>query len=422
MVYSPLGKEYIGLLGQSSSFISAFNVAQVCLTWFVFTYTHSATAVGTVAIVESLAVLLVSLPVGTLVDRLNKGLLLTVSGAMGALVFAILTVISNLLIFNLYIIMALAAVWGASREISRSTAFAALPDLVGQDSLSGANGLFRALNSSLGSISNAAAGGLIVALGVAAGFAFSSGAYLLSALLAAFIIFPFLRKHHVAKSGRADKRQSMMADLKEGLHWLTGTKGFFLLTVSATFFNFFIDMTITFYVIYIATGVKASSLIYGLVLSALAGGDVIGSLIPGRLNLLKYTGKISVLAYGGVSGILLLILGIFPSAVNAIVFTFIIGISLGISVNVWLTSAHNLVPREMRGRYFALDGVLSSISPAAIAVGAFVINSVGILQDFIVSGALLLVATVAFSSMRSLWRLDGSLPPQAVHSETIGND
>lgn len=408
MADSRFGRQFYGLLGQNSLFMSAFNVAQVCLTWFVFEYTKSAVAVGMVAIVEALAVMIVSLPVGTMVDRFNKGSLLTSASMMGFLVFTALIFLNRYFSFNLYIILGLAAIWGSSREISRSTALSTMPDTVEGELLSGANGIFRALGSTLGSISNALAGGLIIAFGVAAGFGFSAVAYLLSGAIAAAFLFPFFRVKSRTASHVDNGRRSMFSDLKEVFRWLAGKKGFFLLTISATFFNFFMDMTFAFFVVYFVEGLNASSLVYGFALSALAIGDVIGSLIPGRINLLRFTGKFNVLFLGGVVGMSILVMGLFPSVLNAILFTFFWGFAIGIGVNLWLTSAHNIVPPGMRGRYFAFDGVLSSISPVAIAVGAFTISLTGIMNDFVIAGALTLVSTLAFSMMKSLWNLDGS--------------
>lgn len=400
-------REFIGLLGQNTAFISAFNIAQVSLTWYVFTFTHSAVEVGLVAIVETIAVMIVSLPAGTLVDRMNRGLLLTIAAMSGFAVFILISINEILFSFDLLVVLALSAVWGSSRELSRSASLSALPDLVTRGTLSQSNGVYRALSSSLGSVSNAVAGGLIVTLGVISGFLFSAGAYLLSGIFAAIIIFPFLKRKDDFDLDGHEAKSSMLDDLKEGFKWLVKRKGFFLLTVSATFFNFFMEMVVTFFVIYVAVGLHASSLVYGLVLSSLAAGDVAGSLLGGRLNILKYSGKINVVLFGGIPGLCILAMGLLPGTYSAIIFTFIVGVCFGVSVNVWLTSAHNIVPPEMRGRYFAIDGVLSSISPAAIASGAALIALLGIMWDFIIAGTLMVVFTLIFALMKSLWTLDG---------------
>lgn len=398
---------YFGLIGQSSSFTSAFNVALVSLTWFVWQYTHSALYVGAVAIVETLAVLLSSLPIGTYVDRVNKGTLLTIAGLLGLTALSILAFISIFFTFNIYLLLGLVALWGVSQEIYRSTALSTMPDLVETSQLSRANGLYRGLTRGVGSISNAAAGGVIVTLGVAAGFSYGAGAYLLSSVFAGLLIYPIYRLHLDRQEEGVKEKSSMLSDLKEGFLWLVGRKGFFLLTISATFFNFFLTWVITFLVVYSASGIHSGSLIYGFLLSAYAAGDVTGSVAGGRMDLLKHSGKVNLLAFGGIPGICVLLMGLFPAAVAAIILAFIIGVSIGIMINVWLTSAQNIVPKQMRGRYFALDGVLSSIGPVAIAVGAVVISAVGITSAYVISGIMLLIFTLVFSLMKSLWSLDG---------------
>ena len=408
------GKHFLSLLGQSSSFNTAYNIAQVALTWYIFTLTGSAVIVGLAAIVESVAVLIVSLPVGAIVDRSNKGFLIFISGIFGFIAMLSLTGIAFYRSFNLYFILGIAALWGISREISRSTSFSSLPDLVSRAIQSRVNGIYRAVNSTMGSVANALAGGIIVVFGIVASFSISTAAYLISAAFSFIFLFPFYRSRPPARDKSAERAESMMKELKEGFHWLVSRKGFFLLTLSATFFNFFMSMTFTYFVVYVARGLFADSLIYGLLLAVFAAGDVAGSLIPGRVDLLRHTGKINIVIFGGVDGLCILLMGFFPSVYVALPLGFIIGLSIGISVNLWLTSAHNLVPDDMRGRYYALDGVLTSFNPASIAAGAFLIAASGVLWDFIFSGVMMLVFTIVFGLMKSFWNLDGRASPETV--------
>ena len=408
------GKHFLSLLGQSSSFNTAYNIAQVALTWYIFTLTGSAVIVGLAAIVESVAVLIVSLPVGAIVDRSNKGFLIFISGIFGFIAMLSLTGIAFFRSFNLYFILGIAALWGISREISRSTSFSSLPDLVSRAIQSRVNGIYRAVNSTMGSVANALAGGIIVVFGIVASFSISTAAYLISAAISFIFLFPFYRSKPPARDKSAERAESMVKELKEGFHWLVSRKGFFLLTLSATFFNFFMSMTFTYFVVYVARGLFADSLIYGLLLAVFAAGDVAGSLIPGKIDLLRHTGKINIVAFGGVDGLCLLLMGLFPSVYVALPLGFIIGLSIGISVNLWLTSAHNLVPDDMRGRYYALDGVLTSFNPASIAAGAFLIAASGVLWDFIFSGVMMLVFTLVFGLMKSFWNLDGRASPETV--------
>ena len=95
--------------------------------------------------------------------------------------------------FDLYFVLGIAALWGISREISRSTSFSTLPDLVSRSLQSRANGVFRAVNSTLGSVANALAGGIIVVFGIVASFSISTAAYLISGFCLRFQRSPLPR-------------------------------------------------------------------------------------------------------------------------------------------------------------------------------------------------------------------------------------
>lgn len=400
----PEGKGYFSLLGQYSSFISAFNILQVCLTWYVFTSTHSAKDVGLVAIIETITVMVVSLPTGAYVDRVNKGMVLVMAGIVGVSVSVVLTLLGTSTAFRIIPVLILVVFWGASREFGRSAALSAIPEIVSEGSLSSFNGANRASSNTLGAISNALAGALIAAFGVVSGFIAGIGLYVISALFAALGIAPVLS----GKGKRVKSEKSMARELGEAFRWLYGKKGFFLLTISATFFNFFLVMIEAYLVIFVYSGLKSSSLIFGGLLGAFSFGDVCGSIFSGKYNLLRHTGKINVVLYGGVPGACILLTGILRLPIPSLFLFFIWGFAIGIAINLWLTSAHNLVPAEMRGRYFALDGLLASISPVSIAVGAILISRLGIIQTFLIAGVMLLVFSFVFAFSRSLWHLDGS--------------
>ncbi len=406
-------RSFTGFILQSSSLRSAYNFAAVCLTWFVFETTGSAVDVGLIAIVESLAAMIISLPAGSIVDRSNKGAILIASGISGFTGFAVLSLVIVSISFNLYIILAIVAVWGISRELSRAANFSVIPELVGEGSITMANGVFRAVGGSVASVSNAAAGIFIVSLGVLAGFEYTAGAYLACAIIAGTLVFPALRAAKREAKPETVKRESLLKELGEALSWLVKWRGFFALTISATFSNFFFDMSYTYLVIYISAGIHAKSIIFGAALASVAAGDVSGSIYSGRVNLTRAVGKINIIFFMTLPGIIFLILGLYPSSLLAIVLLFVFGFSFSIGVNSWLNSAHNVVPAEMRGRYFALDGVLSSIGPLAIAAGAFTISLIGITEDFILSGAALLICSIAFSLIRSYRQLDCSTGNQA---------
>jgi hypothetical protein len=164
----------------------------------------------------------------------------------------------------------------------------------------------------------------------------------------------------------------------------------------------------------VESGIHAGALIFALVLAAYSIGYSIGSPLLGYAKTaLRYAGRIWALMYGGAIGPVIILMGIFPISEVAISLTFIMGLAIGFSGNVWLTSAQNIVPVSMRGRYFAIDGLLSFLGgPPAVAVGGVMVILLGVIHTFELSGIILLILAVVFSSFKSLWNLDGTKSPE----------
>ena len=181
----------------------------------------------------------------------------------------------------------------------------------------------------------------------------------------------------------------------------------FELTLLSAFLNLSFGITFTYLVVYIISGIHGNSLIYGLVLGVYPMGYVAGSL-SGKHTNLKYTGKIWIL-HRVLSGISFIIMGIFPGDFTVIIFYTIIGISVGFSNNIWLTSAQNIVPDQMRGRYFATDNFFTSIfGPLSIVAGILLILFYGIIQTFIISGIIMVFFSLMFLFMKNTFNFSGN--------------
>ena len=187
----------------------------------------------------------------------------------------------------------------------------------------------------------------------------------------------------------------------------------------SAFLNLSFGITFTYLVVYIISGIHGNSLIYGLVLGVYPLGYVAGSLSGKYINL-KYTGKIWIL-HGIISGISFIIMGIFPGDFTVVMFYIIIGISVGFSNNIWLTSAQNTVPAQMRGRYFATDNFFTSIfGPLSIVAGILLILFYGIIQTFIISGVIMVFFSLIFLFMKNTFNFNGNQKSDNQSNNVIG--
>ena len=398
---------FLGFVAQDALSATATSVAGVVVTWYVFVSTGSAVDVGIVALAESLAAVGASLPAGTWVDRYDRRHLLIAAHAVRAAAFLLLAAFALRLGFVLTPLVAVVMAWTAASELRRSTSYAYLPDVVDPGELADANGIDRAATSTVQAVSGAIGGGIIATVGVVFGFAYAALAYGVAALATVLLL---VRRPLPLGAGPSDRapKEGMLSSIRHGLRWLISQSGLWQLSLSAMVFNFLFAATFTYLVVYVVQGLAAGPEIFGILLGTYAAGYVVGSMAMGRTRALRYTGRIWVLGYGGLGGLFLVLMGAFPSLLVALVASTAIGVAIGFSGNAWLTASQNLVPAPLRGRYFAIDGVLSFISgPPAIAVGALLVTAVGAVPTFAIAGIVMLGSTLGFAVLKPLWTLDG---------------
>ncbi|MGC8505289.1 MAG: MFS transporter [Thermoplasmata archaeon] len=388
---------------------SATSVASLVIVWYVFAVTQSAIDVAIVGITETVGAVILSLPAGVWIDRYNRLKLLVLSNSVRALSITALIFFILSYGFNLIVIVILLFAWTGAGELYRSGSYSVLPELIRKEDLSGANGIERSGRGLFTALSNAIGGALILVVG--ASIALSWGAIgFFAALFFSMMLLSSNRDTIKRSSSKQGKKNSGYLEMREGIAWLLSQRGLFWLTISAIPFNFFFTISYYFLVVYVKIGLTEGPFIYGAILAAYSIGYAIGSPLVARSKwALRYAGKVWILVYGGSIGTSLLIMGIIPNSFLAILLLFIVGLGIGFAGNVWITSAQNMVPEKMRGRYFAVDGLLSFIGgPPAVAVGGVLVLLFGIIPVFELSGSMILLFVLCFSLSRSLWKLDGT--------------
>jgi hypothetical protein len=394
---------FLRILSAGIASSAGASIAGICLLWLVYEETGSAIAVAALAIAQTVASVVISLPAGTWADRYNRrrmmiGTDLIRAGAMGAVGLAFLAETFQLS----EAIVVTAVVAGATIPFNTAEQVF-LPAIVGGDRIADANGLVRSTRSTVAFLGSAVAGILIVALGAPVGLLLNAGTYLVSALLVASVAGP---APAAPSAGTVGKRPDFLSETLQGIRWLRQARGFLWLTASALFLNFFFSMAVPFFVVLVAVELHASALVFGALAGSLALGDVVGALSVGRLGSAAYAGKAWLVGYGGVTGAALLGLVLFPVAWLAPLLGFVAGWGLGFAGTAWLSSAQLLVPTEIQGRYFGIDALGSNaMTPVGALVGALLIATEGVRITFLVAGLGCLATLLVFAGFRELWTL-----------------
>ncbi len=370
---------------------------------------QSAFYVTIVGVAETLAAVVTTLPAGVLVDRHDRRKLLVLANSVRAASFGLLAVVTALYGFQLLAVVAVAVVWNSAGELNRSTSYSVLPDLVSADAIADANGVTMAGFNLVGSASNALGGAMMAVAGAALAFGYGFVGY------SAALVFSLLILRYAAKQKRTvDRERKMGTEIKEGFSWLVTQRGLLQLSVSALVFNFLFGMANAFLVLYVVFALGGGAILFGVVLAAFVVGNATGSLLVGKTGAIRHAGKVWVLCYGGGVGMLTLLMGAFPATPVAMAAIVAVGFAISFSGNVWLSSAQGLVPTAMRGRYFAVDGLLSFIGgPPSIATGGILIATFGVARMYEVVGVLMVISAAVFALMKNLWALDGRVKTES---------
>ncbi len=394
-------RPYLRVLSAGLGSVMGSSISTVCLVWIVYEGTRSALDVGALATSFVVASIAFSVFGGTWVDRFDRRRLMI--GADLARAAALTIVVVTLLLggLNLPVLFAANFVVGAFTTVFSPAEQSLLPALVPPAQIPDANGLVSSSRSALRFVGASIAGGFIVTVGATAGVALNALTFLVSAALLVGLSVPETRRARPAARSR-----SYLKDVRDGFGWLWKARGFFQLTVSATFFNFCSSLIGTFAVVFATLVLHGNALVFAFLLAAEVVGAGLGSLLVGPTHALRRAGRAWVVPYGAASGAVAILLAFFPSVPLALAAFFAFGLLAGYAGTAWLTAAQLLVPTEMQGRYFGVDNLGSiAILPLAQIGGALLISGVGVGAAYQAVAVFWLLSGLAFLVPRSLWNL-----------------
>jgi MFS family permease len=377
-------------------------IAGICLVWIVFSETHSALDVGLLGTSYLVPAVLFSTLGGTLVDRYDRRRLMILSDVARATSLAVAVGVLATRGFDLPVVLVAYGSIGAFTTVFNPAEQSIVPLLVPPQHVADANGLVQSSRSILQFAGASVGGVLIVTVGPLWGVGVNALTFAVSALLLLGIRVPA----SAAGLGGGGPATSYLADLRAGFRWLWNARGFFQLTLSATFFNFCSSVIGGFLVVYATVVLHGSGLVYAALLAAQVAGTAIGSILVGRVGAARYAGKAWVVPYGIGAGTVALALSLVPNFPVAVVVLFLIGAFAGFAGTAWLTAAQLLVPPEMQGRYFGIDALGSAIIlPLSQIGGALLIGAYGTRTTYLFAAVLWVVAGAVFLVPRALWNL-----------------
>jgi hypothetical protein len=157
--------------------------------------------------------------------------------------------------------------------------------------------------------------------------------------------------------------------------------------------------------LFVTETLRESAVVYGVITASMGIGEAVGAAVIPQMRI-RRVGLVMFL-FGTMSGIGLLVYGVFPTLIGALAGGVIIGFSFVCFGVLWESALQRLVPRRLLGRVTSVDwfgGTL--LGPVAPLVAAALVVAVTPTGLFLIAGAVTIVLTLAGLLLPSIRHLE----------------
>jgi len=324
---------------------------------------------------------------GMVADRQPRRRVMMAADAARGIVLAVLGGLSVTGALQLWMLVVLAAFYGAGEAFFGPAFSALIPELVPDEQLVAANSIEGGVRPVASQVLGPAVGGVLVAtIGPGGGFLVDAGTFAVS--LGCLAALHVVEVPSPSPVGALREIRAGFAYVRSQT-WLWAT----VVMASVSLLVFFgPEEVLVPFIVKNRFGGTAGD--FGAVLACAGLGNVAGSVVMGRRRLPRRPVTVMYACWG---------LGILPLALYAAAtetwhlmpLAFLIGCGMSAGLIIWMTLMQTRVPRELRGRANSVDWFVSiGLTPISFALTAPVSAAIGIDATFVVGA--LAASTVTF--------------------------
>ncbi|WP_328786188.1 MULTISPECIES: MFS transporter [unclassified Streptomyces] len=377
------------------------------------TITRDPLAITTITAMQYLPWLLLSVPLGTLADRVDRVLLLRMASTARALGVGFLAVALATGHVHILLLYALSFLFGLAETLYDNTSSALVPTLVEDHQLERANGRLQATYTVANNFVGPPLGGSLFALAVAAPFALGAAGYAVAAVL--LTVLPLTRSKRA--HGRATT--TFAEDLKAGVRGFTGSPLLVALCVLFGVGNLASSATYSLISLAVVERLDASPSVFGFVLAGGAVGAFLGGVYGDRIGKLTRPGT-TLLWTTVVSGVATVALGLADHVVVLSALMALDGFVVVTQSVIAVSLRARLIPDHLLGRVIAVFRTLSTGASALGAVlGGLLARALGLSWPFIIAGAVVVALGPVLFHWLSNDRIAAALPIKQTVEEKV---
>lgn len=393
-----LGRAFGWLWAGSAASNAADGIAFVVIPLVAVSLTTDPVLIAGLDVLYAVVRLIVAVPVGVLVDRVeHRALLRSANLARGGLLVALAAAFA-LDLGSLPLLYVVFGMIGALETVADNAALSVLPAIVRPTDLDRANGRVVATQLVADEFVGPPLGALLFAAAVALPIAVTGGLYAAAGLF--FLALP--RWVPTSVPAASGPRPGLWREAGQGAAWLRGHRFVGGLALTSGLASIAYMMSFSILVLYATQSLGLSPTGYGLVLAFSALGGLLGSILAAPLRrAIGYRGTIpAALSLGSIT-----MAGLFLTT-NASVAAVLLAAYI-LHATVWgvcsISLRQRLVPEELRGRVNAISRLSGLVGLALGAlIGGPLAKTFGLHAPFGVA-ALIFALCVGYTS----WLLKG---------------
>jgi MFS family permease len=291
--------------------------------------------------------LLFAIPIGVLVDRVDRRFILAGSNATRSAVVGVLALLIATDHVTIYWLLVASFVVGVCEVAADTTAQSLIPQILEEENFEKGNSRLQISETVIQGFVGAPLSGFIYAIAISLPFFINSLGLAVAALLALSIPIKYLQD--VRKDDVEKEKKKFVADMKFGIRYLYNEKVLRRLVVTTALIGVCYSMGMATVVLFIIKELELPKQLFGVILTIQGVGAIAGAFMAPRLS--KKFGRSRVMTFGITSSSVVLLLQGFSPNIYIFVALATFG---GFAVSQWnillMATYQTVIPNELYGR------------------------------------------------------------------------
>jgi MFS family permease len=333
------------------------------------TLTRDPVLISLIGALVMLPWLLFAVPIGTILDNVNKKNALALSNSLRAAIAAVLTISITTHHITIYLLLFLTFLVGILEVIADTSSQSLIPVIVNNQDLEKANSRFEMTYTVIQDFVGAPIGGLLYGVAIALPFVFNASGLAVAAVLCFLIPLPFVKKERVHEISRFDTFKS---DLKLGMTFLWGHHALRRLVLTTTAIGFSFSFASSTMILFLVQDLQLNPKNFGFMTSAMGIFSLAGAYLAPKTAETIGRGKTLSLAMS-ISTACILLTGIAPNIWFFLIPSILTAFTM-VHWNILLMATYQrLIPQEFYARvHGARRTLVWGSMPIASFIGGFV--------------------------------------------------